>query len=112
MTTASAFSLTALVPSDSFNVTKGDPVVGGLHKPDSRYMYCDWCKSWMFTEPVPDIGFISIRAMMFDTIDWFEPFIEVWVSEKLDWASVSAKHSFDKEPDLNRYRQLLSEYSS
>src|SRR5262249_9996757 len=47
---ASAFSLTMAVPSEGFAVTRGEPVVGGLHGPH-RQLYCPHCKNWIFTQP-------------------------------------------------------------
>lgn len=109
--TASAFSLTVAVPSSGFALTKGETVIGGLHRAESHYCHCDWCKNWLFTKPRPDIGYLNVRAMMLDNHEWFEPFVEVWTSEKLSWAATPAKHSFDTEPPLDIYPPLLQEFA-
>nr|WP_269450166.1 MULTISPECIES: GFA family protein [unclassified Sphingomonas] len=110
--TASAFSLTVAVPSAAFNIVEGNPVPGGLRNPKEPYMHCDWCKAWVFTKKEPDAGYINVRAMMLDDPSWFEPFIEVWTSEKLSWASTPAKHGFAKEPDMSAYPSLLREFAA
>ena len=46
--TGSAYSLSAAIPSEGFEVTKGEPVIGGLHGL-SRHYFCPYCRSWMFT---------------------------------------------------------------
>ncbi len=109
--TASAFSLTVAVPSNGFEITKGKPIIGGLHKPQSRYYHCDWCKNWIFTQPRPDIGFTSVRAMMLDDTDWFEPYIEVWTTEKLSWVTIPAKHSFESQPKMSAYAPIIDEFA-
>src|SRR3546814_18017217 len=58
----SAFSTTVMAPSAGFEVTAGEPVIGGLHGERARHHHCDWCKSWLFTRIEPDkIGRASCR---------------------------------------------------
>ena len=47
---SSAFSLSAAIASEGFAVTKGAPVIGGLHGA-TRHYFCPHCMSWMFTRP-------------------------------------------------------------
>lgn len=42
---ASAFSLGIGIPSEGFDVTQGEPVIGGLHGP-TRHFFCPRCMSW------------------------------------------------------------------
>src|SRR5262249_50818477 len=41
--TSSAFSLSAVFPSEAFEVIAGEPVVGGKHRDDVRQFYCPNC---------------------------------------------------------------------
>jgi hypothetical protein len=100
---ASAYSLTIAVPSDGFAVTRGEPVVGGLHGPHKQ-LYCPHCKNWMFTHPHGLDFFVNVRATMLDEHHWYAPFVEVFTSEKLPWAMTSAVHSFATQPDLEGIR--------
>ena len=110
---ASAFSLTITVPADAFEVTKGEPVIGGLHGDQSHHYHCDWCKSWVFTRVEPDMGFVNVRATMLDDHASFEPFVEFWTSEKLPWATTPAKHSFASQPDsMEAFTPLVAEYAA
>ena len=108
---ASAFSLTLAVPSSGFDVTAGNPVVGGLHGP-TRHFFCPRCISWMFcTRPEGMDEFVNLRPSMLDDHRWFVPFIEVWTQERLAWASTPAVHSFATQPLFEDYAKLIEEFA-
>ena len=107
--TASAFSLSVLIPAAGFTVT-GDTVIGGLHGA-TRHFHCDHCKSWMFTRPEGMDMFVNVRATMFDDPSWFTPFVETWTREKLPWATTPAVHSFESLPALEDYERLTKQYA-
>ena len=107
---ASAFSLSAAIPSEGFAVTKGDPVIGGLHGA-TRHYFCPHCMSWMFTRPDGFDTFVNLRPTMLDDCTWFVPFIETMTSEKLPWAITSAIHSFEKWPAFEEYKRLTEKYA-
>jgi len=108
--TASAFSLTVAVPSPSFEVTAGEPVIGGLHGP-TRHYFCPRCKSWMFTRAEGYDQFVNVRASTLDDHSWFVPFIEVWTQEKLPWASTPAAFSYATQPAFEDYARLLEDFA-
>jgi len=99
---ASAYSLTIAVPSNGFTVTQGEPVIGGLHRPHR--------KNWMFTRP-HGLDIVNVRATMLDEHHWYAPFVEVFTSEKLPWATTSAVHSFATQPDLDGYAPLIEAFA-
>jgi hypothetical protein len=109
---ASAFSTSIAVPAAGFAVTKGEPVIGGLHGPQVRHHHCSNCKSWMFTRMEPDMGFVNVRATLLDDARWFEPFIETYTSEALPWAKTPAKHSYEKFPAMEDYARLTREFAA
>jgi hypothetical protein len=108
--TASAFSLSAGFPSEGFTVTKGEPVIGGLHGA-TRHYFCRYCMSWMFTRAEGFDWFVNVRATMLDDPSWFTPFIETWTSEKLPWATTPAAHSFEKVPPFEEFERLAEEFA-
>jgi hypothetical protein len=108
--TASAFSLSAGFPSEGFTVTKGDPVIGGLHGA-TRHYFCPHCMSWMFTRPEGFDWFVNLRATMLDDARWFTPFIETWTSEKLPWATTPAVYSFEKVPGFEEFEKLAEAFA-
>jgi len=108
---ASAFSLTAAIPSAGFSVTKGEPVIGGLHGA-TRHYFCPHCMSWMFTRPEGMDAFVNLRPTMLDDPSWFVPFIETMTSEKLPWARTPAVHSFEKWPSFDAYEGLVRDYAA
>lgn len=107
--TASAFSLSALYPSEAFEVTAGEPVLGGLHGA-TRHFFCPHCMSWGFTRPDGLDAFVNVRATLFDDARDFVPFIETYTSEALPWAKTPAVHSFETFPPMERYPELVEEF--
>lgn len=109
--TGSAFSLSLMIVGNGFEVTKGEPVIGGLHG-DIRHYFCAYCMSWVFTRPNAEIPFVNLRSTMLDDASWVVPFIESYVSEKLPWATTPATHSFAKFPEREDYPTLIQEYAA
>lgn len=107
---ASAYSLSAAIPSDAFAVTRGEPVIGGLHGA-SRHYFCGHCMSWMFTRPEGLDWFVNVRATMLADTGWFSPFIETFTGEMLPWAKTGAAHSYETFPPMEAYEGLLAEYA-
>src|SRR3546814_6643676 len=52
--TASAFSLSAAIPTQGFRVTSGEPVIGGLHGTERHY-FCPFCLSWRSEEHTSEL---------------------------------------------------------
>jgi hypothetical protein len=107
---ASAYSLTAMFPSNGFAVTAGQSEIGGL-RGEHRHFFCAYCKSWIFTRPHGAEQFVNVRPTMFENLSWFEPFIETYVSEKLPWVTTPARHSFETFPPMAAYAGLVAEYA-
>ncbi len=108
--TASAFALTVTLPADALRVTRGEPVIGGLHG-ETRHHFCPHCLSWMFTLPSGDEGFVNLRAPVLDDHDWFVPFIEVFTQARLPWAETGALHSYATGPDPSDYAGLARAFA-
>lgn len=108
---ASAYSLSAAIPADGFEVIQGEPVIGGLHGPDAHHYHCPHCKSWMFTRPEGMDWFVNLRPTMLDDVQWFSPFIETYTSERLPWAATPAVHSYEKFPPFEDYEGLVKEFA-
>jgi hypothetical protein len=106
---ASAYSLSAAIPSEGFAVTRGEPVIGGLHG-SPRHFYCPYCMSWMFTRVDGMDWFVNLRPTMLDDCRWFTPFIETWTREKLPWATTPAVHSFESLPSVEQFGALTETY--
>ncbi|MER8744448.1 GFA family protein [Mesorhizobium sp. M1004] len=106
---ASAYSLSAAIPSDGFEIMQGEPVIGGLHGA-SRHYFCPHCMSWMFTRPEGLDWFVNLRPTMLDEPGWFTPFIETWTSEKLPWVTTPAVHSYEALPAFEEYEGLVAEF--
>jgi hypothetical protein len=110
--TAGPFSLSVMIPAAGFEVIEGVTAIGGLHAPDLRHHHCPHCMSWLFTKvPAADF-FVNARATMFDVPAWSTPFIESCVSEKLDWVTTPAVHSFPGFPAMDDYPALMQAYAA
>jgi hypothetical protein len=70
---SSAYSLTAIIPADGFEITKGEPVIGGLHGPDLHHYFCGHCMTWMFTRPEGMDWSVNVRPNLFDDVSRFRP---------------------------------------
>ena len=108
---ASAYSLSAAIPSVGFEITQGEPVIGGLHGA-SRHYFCPHCMSWMFTRPEGVDFFVNLRPTMLDDTSWFTPFIETFTSEKLPWAATGAPHSYETFPPYEAFDGLIQDYGA
>jgi len=107
---ASAFSLTAMVPAAGFELIAGKTKIGALHGA-IPYIYCANCLNWLYTE-LSSAPFVNVRSTMFDVPAWSTPFIESNVGEKLAWATTPAKRSFEKFPDPHQYGPLMAEFAA
>ena len=110
--TASAYSLTVTVPADGFEVTKGEPILGGLRGPVSHHHHCPRCLSWVFTRAEGFDWFVNLRASALDDHAWFEPFIELWTDEKLPWASTAARRSYGTMPDMAEFQASMDAHAA
>jgi hypothetical protein len=106
---ASAFSLSAAIPTKGFEVIRGEPVLGGLRNPDLQHFFCPQCMSWMFTRFLPE--FVNVRVTMLESVSWFVPFVETWTKSKLPWATTPAVHRYAEFPPMEDYAKLTAEFS-
>jgi hypothetical protein len=109
---ASAFSLSLAVPADGFEVTAGEPVIGGLHGPQAHHFHCPGCKSWMFTRIEGMEQMVNLRPTMLDDHLWYAPFAEFFTDEKLPWASTPARHSYATAPEMAEFQPLIEKYAA
>lgn len=107
---ASAFSLSLAIPSAGFLVSRGEPVIGGLHGATCHY-FCPHCLSWMFTRPDGVDWFVNLRATLLEDASWVAPFIETYTSEKLPWAGTGAVHGYPRFPPPASFGALMEEYA-
>ncbi len=109
---SSAFSLTAILPADGFEITAGEPVIGGLHGADAQHYFCAHCMTWMFTRPTPMPQIVNVRPTMLDDATWFAPFVETFTKTKLPWVNTGATHSFEEFPPPEAYPALIQEFAA
>ena len=109
---ASAYASTAIFPAAGFEVTQGEPVIGGIHGPDAHHFFCPHCLSWLFTraEAMPQI--VNVRPTLFDDATWFAPFIETFTKTKFVWAATGAQHSFEEFPPEEAYEPLIQAFAT
>lgn len=109
---ASAYSLTAMIPANAFTVTSGQPVRGGIKGPELKHYFCPDCMTWMFTRIVGVGDFVNVRPTMFDDPGLSRPFIETMTDERLPWAETPAKHSYAGFPPVEDYGRLMAEFAA
>jgi len=108
---ASAYSLSVLLPADGFEVTAGETEIGGIHGPD-RHFHCAHCKAWVFTRPSGMDAFVNVRATMLDEHAWFVPFVETCRAEGFPWAQTGATHSFPNIPPVEAFGPIVAEFAA
>jgi hypothetical protein len=109
---ASAFCLSVICLTSSFEVTRGETVIGGLHGNEVQHNFCGHCLTWMFTRPTAMPRIVNVRATLFDDHAWFAPFMETYTKTKLPWAHTGAVRSFAEFPPLEAYEALMKEYAA
>ena len=109
--TGGPYSLSAAIPSDGFEVTKGEPVLGGLRQEPKHY-HCPACKSWMFTKPSSMPWLVNLRPTMLDDHAWVRPFVDFFRDEGFPWAETGAKHVFETFPDLEALPGLIAGFAA
>ncbi|MCB1470622.1 MAG: GFA family protein [Rhizobiaceae bacterium] len=107
---SSAYSLTAMVPAEGFAVTKGEPVIGGLHGADIHHYFCPHCMTWMFTRP-QGFDFVNVRPTMLEDTAWFRPYMETYTRTKLPFAETGAVRSFETFPAMEEIGELVQGYA-
>ncbi|WP_426239355.1 GFA family protein [Pararhizobium sp. DWP1-1-3] len=107
---SSAFSLSAAIPAEGFEVIAGEPVIGGLHGA-TRHYFCPHCLTWMFTRPEGMDWFVNLRSTMLDDTSGIAPFVETFTSEKLPWVATSAMHSYETFPPMEAFGGLMQEFA-
>ncbi len=108
--TSSAFSLSALYPLDTFEVSGLEPVIGGMHG-QLQHFFCPHCLSWLYTRAEMLGPLVNVRAAMLDNAADLAPFIETCTSEKLPWAQTPARHSYEQFPPMEDFPRLMAEYA-
>lgn len=108
--TASAFSLSAAFPSAAFEVTQGEPVIGGLHG-EIRHFFCPRCMSWLFTRMPGMDWFVNVRATTLNEPARFAPFVETCTDDKLPWAATPAAHSYPGFPPIEDFDDLMKGFA-
>lgn len=108
---ASAFSLSALFPADAFFITRGAPVIGGMHG-STRHFFCPHCLSWLFTRPAQSDEVVGVRSSLLDQPQGYAPYMETWTREKLPWASTGARVSYEAFPEPQDYPGLLAAFAA
>jgi hypothetical protein len=109
---SSAFSLTAIFLADSFEVTRGVPVIGGLHGADVHHFFCEHCMTWMFTRPQAMQHIVNVRSTLLDAPPRSAPFMETFSKTKLPWVVTGAVHSFEEFPPMEAYMGLIKAFSA
>ena len=107
---SSAYSLTAMVPADGLEVTRGETVIGGMHAPELQHHFCAHCMTWLFTRPA-GMPFVNVRPTMLDDTSWFRPFMETYASTRLPFAEIGAVRSFTTFPPAEAVEELLRDYA-
>ena len=108
---ASAYSLTAMFPADSFSVT-GDLTRGGLRSKGRDHYFCRSCLGFVYSRIAGADDRVNLRVSVLDEAAALPPFVEVMTDEKQGWAAVPAAHSFPRFPaSAEDLKGLMEDYA-
>ena len=107
---ASAFSLSSVYDADRFEVTEGEPVLGGLMGA-TRHFFCPSCMTWLFTRPEGMDDFINIRSTMFEDAAAHRPYMDAHRRETLPGVDTGAVERFDTVPEEDLFGPLIAAYA-
>jgi len=108
--TGGAYSLSSLYPWEAFELTRGEPVLGGI-KAGTRHYFCPSCLSWLYTRPEGMDDYVNIRSSLFDDAASHQPFMETHHREALPGAATGAVERFDTAPEPDQFGPLLAAYA-
>jgi len=109
--TGGAYSLTLLTPNEGFELIAGEPVIGGLHRPEIAHHFCPHCKNWLFSRP-QGRPFVNVRSTMLDDASWVRPYAESCVEDRLPGAVSGAKYSFEGFPPPEKFPELMAGFAA
>jgi hypothetical protein len=109
--TSAPYSLTLMLPADGFEVVEGEPVLGGLHRPEAQQHYCPHCKSWLYTTAAILGGRVNFRPTLLEDASWVVPFVEMKTEEALPGVVTGAKRSYPGWAPPEDYAALLEAYA-
>nr|WP_281171965.1 GFA family protein [Leisingera daeponensis] len=108
---ASAFSLTAIIPADGFRVVEGMPVARPLPGSPRHHYFCPSCMTWMYTKIGGADARVNVRPTLCYDSSWVEPFAETMTRDKLTWAETPAVHTYEAFPSPAEFEELLAKFS-
>ncbi len=110
--TASAYSMTTMVPKDAFACT-GALVKGGLGSPGRNHYFCKSCLNFIYSEIEGADYRVNLRTSVLHNAALFPPFVEVMTDEKLPWGNTPAVHSYARHPQSqDELKALMADYAA
>ena len=108
---ASAYSLSAMFPSDGISIT-GAVIKGGLGTAERTHYFCKSCLNFIYSQITGADQRINLRTSLLDDGAQLEPFVELMTDQKIPWAYVPAVHSFPEAPQsLEELGALMDSYA-
>jgi len=109
--TSGPFSLSSLYLADSFRLTAGKTVRGGVGTGPNHHC-CSQCFSWIYTVPAGMDEYVNIRSVLLDDFTGHAPFAEFYLDEKLPGMACGAPHSFRTAPDAEGFFALIEKFAA
>ena len=108
---ASAYSLSALVPADGFKVVKGAVVARPLPGSPRHHHFCPQCMTWIYTIRQGAETVVRFRPTLLDDATWLQPFVEIMARDRFPWAQTGAVHRFEGFPASEDLGVLLEGFA-
>jgi hypothetical protein len=107
--TGGAYSLSLMLPAAALEL-EGETEIGALHRPESPYHFCAYCKNWLYTE-ISNGQLVNVRPALLEDGSWVWPYVESYVGEKLPGVVTGAKHAYAEFPPPSDYPMLMQGFA-
>ncbi|MHC1547877.1 GFA family protein [Phyllobacterium sp. K27] len=99
--TASAFSLCAIIATDSFSITSETQPEGHRKTADngaiSTRFVCPECATWTHTQTTSSTEMMIVRPSSLDDHSWFKPVAQLYTRSAQKWALLPMPLSYEEE---------------
>ncbi len=98
----SAFGMSLIVPTQSFQLLTGEPKIFSRSSDSGRLVHCAFCPTCgtrIYHSPEAMKGSVNIKPGTLDDTSWLEPGLHVWTKSRQPWFSIpEGIRSFDSQP--------------
>ncbi|SEM44240.1 Glutathione-dependent formaldehyde-activating enzyme [Loktanella fryxellensis] len=109
---ASAYSLSAIVPEAGFDITAGKTTRGGRGTGPLDHRFCPRCMTWICTRIAGMGDMVNVRPTLFNDTTRAAPFVKTMIVDRMPFAVTGAAHSYAGFPAEADFPALMAAYAA